>query len=88
MMTLDHNEMVRVLDVTSSKSTHGIWSLSGPILDNGGSATQCVIQSVVLLFDNRLDNAAPFNSICEMHNAGHCAGAAHCNYNEKFLDGG
>ena len=54
MMTLDYNEMVSVLDVTSSQSTHGIWTLRGTILDNGGSANQCVILSVMLPFDNRV----------------------------------
>ena len=48
MMTLDYNEMVTVLDVNASKSSRGIWTLSGSIVDSCGSANQCVIQTCIM----------------------------------------
>ena len=81
MMTLNYNRMVTGLNVTPFKIIYGIWNVSASILKPCGSANKCVLQSVVLCAAVRSTQVAPFLSVCEMHNAGHCAGAGHCSYN-------
>ena len=75
MIALNYNELVTVRDVTSWYSVHGIWSVSGLTLTLAGQLTSLSSSHLCFYLMISSDNAAPFLSTYEMHNAAHCAGA-------------
>ena len=81
MIALNYNKLVTVLDVTLFRVLMISEIRVDPVLTPVGQLTSASYSQ--LCFDLMIwsDNAAPFLSICGMHNAGHCAGATHCSYN-------
>lgn len=81
MIALNYNKLVTVLDVTLFRVLMVSEIRVDQVLTPVGQLTSAPYSQ--LCFDLMIgsDNAALFLSICGMHNAGHCAGAAHCSYN-------
>ena len=77
MIALNYNELVTIRDVTSLKSAHGIWSVSGPTLTLAGQLTSLSSSQWCFHLMIRSDNIAPFLSIYEMHNAAYRPGVGH-----------
>ena len=73
--------MVTVRDITLFKGTYGIWSLCGPILIHVGQLKTASCSQLCFHLMIRSDNAAPFLSTYDMHNAAHRVGALHSNPN-------